>query len=129
MDPTTIPQDIWNDCSRNAEALMVELFSTCNHDEENYRKKLQEQQYKNLFRLNISSKFYRLYSSANTDLAYTTSDLVTGDADPGWRDFLEIANNNRATPPTTARWIADRDRNACKQCGKAFGTFTRKHHC
>lgn len=27
MDPTTIPQDIWNDCSRNAEALMVELFS------------------------------------------------------------------------------------------------------
>lgn len=129
MDPTTIPQNIWDDCSRNAEALMVRLFSTCNHDEDSYRKKLQEQQYKNLFRSDISSKFYSLYSSANKDLAYTTSDLVTGDADPGWRDFLEIANNNRATPPTTAEWIADNLRNACKQCGKAFGTFTRKHHC
>lgn len=127
MDPTTIPEHIWDACSRKAEEMMLRLFSTCNHDVDNYRRSLPQQQYRNRFRDSISGEFYSLYESANTHLAYTTSDLVTGDADPGWRDFLEIANG--ASPPTTAQWIADNLRNACKQCGKAFGTFTRKHHC
>jgi len=129
MDPATIPENIWAQCSMKAEDLMDQMFTRCKNDENAYRQMLGEVQYQHLFRQGISNRFYGLYSSANNELSYTTSDLVTGAVDPGWRDFLEIANDNRATPPATARWIADNDRGACKQCGIVFGMFTRKHHC
>lgn len=126
MDVSTIPDNVWTACSVRAEAVLEKLWS---NSPENFTKALQNVGTVNVLRKSVCQEFYTLYSSANRDLVYMNSDLVAGGADPGWRDFLEIANNNRATPPTTARWIPDQDRNACKQCGKAFGTFTRKHHC
>lgn len=139
MDPTTIPPNIWYQCSLEAEGLIVELFARCNGDPETYRTNLNELHRKNRFRDTISAKFYALYGNANRALidddgnpfAYKNSDLVTGSADPGWRDFLETANGNRAMPPATARWVPDNERTACQLpgCKKVFGTFTRKHHC
>lgn len=149
MDPTTIPNEVWEDCSRVAEQLMNDLFATSStRDEQTYRNKLQELQYRNKFRKYISNHFYGLYSIANKDLAYTTSDLVTGDKDPGWQEFTNVANTSQAevrawaamdaenqrtmrTPSATARWIADNERTVCQfpGCRKAFGVFTRKHHC
>jgi hypothetical protein len=32
MDPTTIPPNIWYQCSLEAEGLIVELFARCNGD-------------------------------------------------------------------------------------------------
>ena len=149
MDPTTIPSAVWEDCSRMAEALMKDLFTqTSNRDEQTYRNTLREEQYRNKFRDFISSHFYGLYSKANRDLVYTNSDLVDEGSDSGWQEFTNVANTNpddqRAwmamdaenertmrTPSNTARWVADNERAVCQfpGCRKAFGVFTRKHHC
>jgi len=149
MDQTTIPNTIWEHCSREAEHLMLDLFTTAsNRDEQTYRNKLQEEQYRNKFRAFISSEFYGLYSKANRDLAYTNSDLVDKGADAGWQEFTNVANTSREnqrawmamdaenqrtmrTPSATARWVADNERAVCQfpGCRKAFGVFTRKHHC
>jgi len=136
MDQTTIPHDIWEKCSRTAEQLMRDLFAHNGNNDVNYRTALNNEQEKPVFRNAICNTFYRLYESANSILTYTPSDLITGDKDPGWQDFGKLLKEEqdsvtRRMPSAKAKWIADNERNHCQLpgCGRAFGVFTRKHHC
>jgi hypothetical protein len=77
----------------------------------------------------VLSTFYALYEKSGGGY----SENLPGEPDASWdrlvQLFLDNANVDTATPAAKARWVPDRNREKCNGCGKAFGTFTRKHHC
>lgn len=85
MDPKTIPDIIWRDCSHIAEQLMRNLLAA--YPGEYYFRRLTDIQYRNDFRQAICNRFYLIYTNANSLLTYTPSDLVGKKNDPGWQEF------------------------------------------